>query len=518
MAASEGCEQSWTESSLIFHERGYKRCCYKDDLRLLEEEYKIKSLEDLIQFRPSENHRETLSTGLLTEIRRIKGEYQDGAVVLTATENPSPRKNIDYIHWLPTHKFRLLDRKSSEVEEDWQSILETDYEEFDTICHSTHLKFALKIFKENKLQSCPVRDNSVFSKVLEHPNRATEVTWFGPAKKENIRFAKSSYGNVAFFMDELSGWEGIRRNKGDWKYYFVEVVDYITSSACRILVTRKIYPHLRPYNPTEKGGPWYYDVQTGKDYRLKNIKRWDGTRGDNGNSVEFMREESYSGTKWRPCINRKNLHFCSIKHGYCLKNSRENCDQFSNKDTRLLIMHRACLPDFKPEVDLLDDTAKQALVSILHNDKIELLTADPQTDVMEESVPLAQVTAPDLQPPSPAHGSETDKIAVKAIVKMLGVCLEDGVQLYGLWENVELVLNQKPFRDVLQNLGNEDQNLRDAVSDANWNVAAAAAIQCGTELNEIVSNMHLFPSFDHSSCEPESCPVKRAIKALEDRF
>ena len=489
MAASKSCEHTWTESNLILHERGFKRCCYKNDNRLLEEEYKIKCLIDLIKFKPKENHRETLSTGLLTEIRKIKREYESGAVFLTKTSLSSPRNAI-YTHWLPTNKSRLSDREASEIKDDWQSILETDYKEFDTIYHSTHLEVALKIFKENALQSRSVGDNSVFSKVPEHPNRATEVIWFGPAKKEEIPDTNSRYGNVAFFMKRLNGFEGIRRVGGNWKYYFVEVVDYKKSSACRILVTHESYPHLRPYDPTEKGGPWYYDEKTGKDYYLKDIKRWDGTRGSEGNSVEFMREESYSGPGWHPRTNRRNLYFCSVKHvEYCLKEKKQNCDQFLNKDTRLLIMHRAYHPDFKPEIDRMDDTEKQALNSILHDDKIELLPAAPQADVMEEFPPIP---APDSQPSTTAaHFSETEKIAVlMAFVNILGQCLKGNEQLGELSENIK-----KSFRDVLQSLGNEDQNLKDIVTDTKWKIAVAAAVECGTTLDKIVSIMALFPSF-----------------------
>ena len=89
-------------------------------------------------------------------------------------------------------------------------------------------------------------------------------------------------------MEHLNGYEGIARE--DLNLYFIEVIEYKTQTACRILVTTKKYPELKSIKISYiKGGPLYRDK--GEYYYLNRIRCHDGTIKPN--IVEFMKDISF---------------------------------------------------------------------------------------------------------------------------------------------------------------------------------------------------------------------------------
>jgi hypothetical protein len=133
------------------------------------------------------------------------------------------------------------------------------------------------------------RYGRVISLRPRHPIGDVNVLWYGPCRFEQLQdptHVVERYGNVVFNMKTLEGYEGIRRWEG-LNIYFIEVIEYITSTACRILVTHKEYPTLKKYDPHTIGGPIY--IEGDCFYCTNKLKRHDGQVVKN--VLEIMQEE-----------------------------------------------------------------------------------------------------------------------------------------------------------------------------------------------------------------------------------
>ena len=125
-----------------------------------------------------------------------------------------------------------------------------------------------------------------------HPIGSSRVLWYGPCEFSQLQtpeYTVERYGNILFSMRSLGGFEGIRRD--GLKFYFIEVIEYLTTSACRILVTNKVYPSLKRYDPYTIGGPLYIqETEEGYSYYYTSeLKRHDGRVVTN--VLEIMKEE-----------------------------------------------------------------------------------------------------------------------------------------------------------------------------------------------------------------------------------
>ena len=108
----------------------------------------------------------------------------------------------------------------------------------------------------------------------QHPlHHGRGVIWYGPSQIENhkdIHHTFERYGNVGFCLKSLSAQfcsEGRIQEK--WKFYFIEVIEYESQTACRVLVTQIDYPQLRQFNPMEIGSPLYFDEESCIFYHIK---------------------------------------------------------------------------------------------------------------------------------------------------------------------------------------------------------------------------------------------------------
>ncbi|VDI73316.1 Hypothetical predicted protein [Mytilus galloprovincialis] len=223
---------------------------------------------------------------------------------------PTP---IFYRHWLPMqlNSFQCLKKYSPLSCHDGNRI---PYEEFDTLLHVTSFENACKIFEDGGFEQQFVKDSSVVNPDIvllkwykgyrvkvdkkPHPFSNRKVLWYGPYSRSKATepFEEvERYGNVAFNMALLDGQGGLVVTSGmtdEFRYYFIEVIDYQWQSACRILVTKFDHPELRVYDPEIVGGPWYYNRTENKHYHLVKIPNSD--RKIVRNTVEFMREETSS--------------------------------------------------------------------------------------------------------------------------------------------------------------------------------------------------------------------------------
>ena len=84
--------------------------------------------------------------------------------------------------------------------------------------------------------------------------------------------------------------------KNMWNWYWIEVIDYRTQSAARILVTPTPYEELESYrfDPFKRGGPVYCEGANyeQKYWALRRTARFSG-QGTFELTVEFLRESSY---------------------------------------------------------------------------------------------------------------------------------------------------------------------------------------------------------------------------------
>ena len=209
---------------------------------------------------------------------------------------------ILYYHWLPHKHEELLPKREFQNE---GSLLDI-YEEFDTLSHVTTLENASSILQYG-FKPRPVNDSSVVNPTYDlmdvktgnkitprplHPIGSSRVLWYGPCKFSQLQtpeYTVERYGNILFSMSSLDGYEGIRRS--GLKFYFIEVIEYLTTSACRILVSNKVYPSLKRYDPYTIGGPLYIqETEQGYSYYyMSELKRHDGRVLTN--VLEIMKEE-----------------------------------------------------------------------------------------------------------------------------------------------------------------------------------------------------------------------------------
>ena len=208
---------------------------------------------------------------------------------------------IYYYHWLPPQLNEL--RPEQEKRE---SLLSKFYKEFDTLSHVTTFENASSIlqygFKPRPVNDCSVvkssydlMDFKTGDKITPrplHPIRNSSVLWYGPCEFKQLKNPTNEverYGNILFSMATLYGYEGIIRD--DLKFYFIEIIEYLKTSACRILVSLKDYPSLKRYDPYTIGGPLYIqETKQGRSlHYLHKIICHDGREFTN--VLEIMKEQ-----------------------------------------------------------------------------------------------------------------------------------------------------------------------------------------------------------------------------------
>jgi hypothetical protein len=101
-------------------------------------------------------------------------------------------------------------------------------------------------------------------------------------------------------------------------FYWAEVVTKYNFPACRFLITANKYPHLahlKPYDPTKRGGPWWYDEKTKTHYQ-----------NEKAACVEFMIDEDlYLDDSLKTEFVRHSDRYCCIERSY-----PQNCNEFGD--------------------------------------------------------------------------------------------------------------------------------------------------------------------------------------------
>lgn len=162
---------------------------------------------------------------------------------------------------------------------------------------------------------------------------ALQVVWFGtPIQGHNW------YGNVSFEVDMQTLLHEFRQ----FKKYFVEVIDYNTQNASRILLTSQTYDALREYDPSIRGGPWFVD-EDNQHFWLTSARRCNSNETFyNGHALEFMLELSPSEAKkiFRMAAVTPADHAEANEEGYM------KCKEYKSGPSRW----RPCPYDYPSEV------------------------------------------------------------------------------------------------------------------------------------------------------------------------
>ncbi|XP_062566441.1 uncharacterized protein LOC134228764 [Saccostrea cucullata] len=288
---------------------------------------------------------------------------------------------IFYNHWLPNNQEDLLPEKLDLEDENLPDI----YEEFDTLVHATTLENANAILRDG-FKPRPVVDNSVVNDTYrlmnwsggeiiprpQHPVRDVNILWYGPCTFQQLQdptYAMKRYGNVVFSMNSLFGYEGLIR-KG-LNLYFIEVIEYLTSSASRILVSHRDYPTLRKFDPYKLGGPLYIkETRSGhKFYYTSSLKRCDGQIVKN--VLEIMQEEFNRSGYFKIDELRLNNHFVSFC--YCKEAKKDVSDLVVPFDPAEVKTEDGIMPHLLPNILKLAIT----LATSRNSNKILLLTQFP---------------------------------------------------------------------------------------------------------------------------------------------
>lgn len=300
---------------------------------------------------------------------------------------------IFYRHWLPKllNNFQCINHNSPLPGQDGNRI---PYEEFDTLLHVTSFENACKIFEDGGFEQQFVKDSSVVNPdivVLKcykgcrvrvhkepHPISQRKILWYGPYSKSKAcePFEEvERYGNVAFNMTSLEGPGGLVNtsvNAVEFRYYFIEVIDYLTQSACRILVTKFDHPELIVYDPEIVGGPWYYNRTANKHYHL--VKILNSNRKLVRNTVEFMREETSSFEAYSTWVMNHQISYksCSQPRAGVSVDAREWNSRFKLVFGTLAFRFKNISLCFPPHRSLLFNGSEDIklfidLFRILHN-------------------------------------------------------------------------------------------------------------------------------------------------------
>nr|XP_053644315.1 uncharacterized protein LOC128696920 [Cherax quadricarinatus] len=146
------------------------------------------------------------------------------------------------------------------------------------IVRTVHIDDYLEIDNAKHMKSYPLTEHTHTHLLNKVPGLCG--LWYGISVPNDGQ--NNWYGNVSFTVNLRSVLKKIR----NFNIYFVEVVDYNTSSASRLLITTERY-QLPLYNPRMWGGPWFSDGR-GKDWFLTDARRYDGRWNLNGHKVELF--------------------------------------------------------------------------------------------------------------------------------------------------------------------------------------------------------------------------------------
>jgi len=172
---------------------------------------------------------------------------------------------------------------------------------FDSVSHTSHANSAISIIEAGEIRPSLVFDESILN------DQRILVSWLSP----NHWSTGYRYGNVRFNFS----FNNIIQRK---RYYWVESIAY-KIRACRILITDiNREAQLKPYDPTLKNGPWWFDEDGDQHYFNNNY------------CLEFMIEAPIK------LDHLSKLDFVEHHPTYCSihRNNPKKCSELRNNSAR----------------------------------------------------------------------------------------------------------------------------------------------------------------------------------------
>ncbi|XP_068200909.1 uncharacterized protein [Palaemon carinicauda] len=188
--------------------------------------------------------------------------------------------NNPKVFWRPKHGRPIANGCSS-------------YRPFQQIVRTVHVKEALQVCLDQRLQPKPIASKSILNSLhlrnSRHPCKNIKVLWFGtqPPILQNKKMVHDWYGNVQFAIpvDILNRWK---------YFYLVEMESTPKHTVSRLLISNNDYSSVLPfYDPWQEGGPWV--VNSSGHFVPTDCSRYNGEgRNKNGHILEFMIEAEIS--------------------------------------------------------------------------------------------------------------------------------------------------------------------------------------------------------------------------------
>ena len=191
------------------------------------------------------------------------------------------------------------------------------YEPVIYISRTIHLNDYEESFKKGKLKTRPIDKHS---NCLNQDLRGMQVYWFGVYKNPNEH---DWYGNVNFRIKLTKV-----LNYFNSTAYFLDYVEYPTSSSSRILLTKKnLREKLKPLDLHEFGSPLYY-IDCCQISHVIQCDRKDGASNFNGHNVEILIHPSQGDDKWF----FDNCTISAVSH--CNANIKDETGKFKSRSCR----------------------------------------------------------------------------------------------------------------------------------------------------------------------------------------
>lgn len=159
--------------------------------------------------------------------------------------------------WLPDPAFPLETPKA-------------EYARLEKIARVLHFEDYSKVFKKGA-----ILPNTIIDETHSSMPNETKGSWFGVSPTDGGQH--NWYGNVSCQVDFKTFLKVFQL-----KYYFIEVVEYRSTSTPRLLLTTQSVPedlNVTEYDPSLIGGPWFIN-QREQHFYLKDIRRFKNIRSN----------------------------------------------------------------------------------------------------------------------------------------------------------------------------------------------------------------------------------------------
>lgn len=224
-----------------------------------EEEEDVKCAKMMKSLSGTSSSLPTLQTPALVK-EEVDTQTESGSVKEIGDEllRNEPDNYPSYICWMPDSDTPL-------------KLTHHEYKPLQKIIRVLHFEDHIEVFKKSAFIPSTITEE----KHSSMENKPIEGIWFDVIRTDRIEH--NWFGNISYEVD----FESFLRTFKP-KFYFIEVVEFRSSSASRLLLTTQTFSDEvmnNPYDPYQEGGPLYIDGR-GYNFYLDEIRRYDEETND----------------------------------------------------------------------------------------------------------------------------------------------------------------------------------------------------------------------------------------------